>query len=154
MNKVINILGTDYVIKCKTKKEDKRLEEIDGYADFTTREIVIEAIEDFGKDIFHWTKMEIYLKEILRHEIIHVFLHESGLDSSTHRPDCWARNEEMIDWIAIQSPKIFKIFKELNIMEDSDEKITLEEKTKRNKKQKHRYRRNSRQRKNNKKKNM
>ena len=50
MNKVINILGTDYVIKSKTKKEDKRLEEIDGYADFTTKEIVVEAKEDFEWD--------------------------------------------------------------------------------------------------------
>jgi hypothetical protein len=41
---------------------------------------------------------------------------ESGLDGNGNSCDCWELNEEMVDWFAIQSPKIFKVFKELNIM--------------------------------------
>lgn len=46
-----------------------------------------------------------------RHEIMHAFLYESGLDGQSCNVDCWAKNEEMIDWFALQSKKIFKAFK-------------------------------------------
>ena len=49
----------------------------------------------------------------LRHEVIHAFLNESGLTSSSNGVDCWALNEEMVDWIAIQYPKIRKVFQQL-----------------------------------------
>ena len=56
-------------------------------------------------------------KKKLRHEIVHAFLFESGLSSNTHGIyGAWAENEEMVDWIAIQSPKIFKVFQELEIL--------------------------------------
>jgi hypothetical protein len=36
---------------------------------------------------------------------------------STGTPSAgWSQNEEMVDWLAIQSPKIFKAFQELNIL--------------------------------------
>ena len=41
---------------------------------------------------------------------------ESGLDSNSNSADSWATNEEMVDWFAIQSPKIFKVFNELKLM--------------------------------------
>ena len=58
-------------------------------------------------------------KEILRHELIHAFLYESGLNFSSHTiEDCgWACDEELVDWIAIQFPKIYKIYKKLNILD-------------------------------------
>lgn len=30
--------------------------------------------------------------------------------------DAWAVNEEMVDWLAIQAPKIFSTFKKMNIL--------------------------------------
>ena len=51
-------------------------------------------------------------KKVLRHEIIHAYLGESGLRSSSE----WAENEEMVDWFAIQFPKILKTFSELCIL--------------------------------------
>ena len=57
------------------------------------------------------------MKETLRHEIIHAFFNESGLQDSANKFDgAWSKNEEMIDWFAIQPPKIFKLFKELDIL--------------------------------------
>lgn len=57
---------------------------------------------------------EAYRKRTLRHELIHAFLNESGLSENASVPaDCgWAKHEEMIDWIAIQFPKMVKAFKE------------------------------------------
>ena len=45
-----------------------------------------------------------------------LFLKESGLDHSANSVDNWANNEEMIDWFALQLPKIFKVYKELKCL--------------------------------------
>ncbi len=42
-----------------------------------------------------------------RHEIIHAFLFESGLAENSE----WAQNEEMVDFFAIQFPKLMEVFK-------------------------------------------
>ena len=45
----------------------------------------------------------------ITHEIIHCYLEESGLgDNSGVYNYGWAVNEEMVDWFAIQWPKIAK----------------------------------------------
>ena len=36
-------------------------------------------------------------KKVIRHELVHAFLFESGLSVNS-----WADNEEIVDWIAIQ----------------------------------------------------
>ena len=50
-------------------------------------------------------------KRTIRHEIVHAILFESGLDHNTE----WARNEEVVDWIAIQFPKLLDIFKDIEV---------------------------------------
>ena len=50
------------------------------------------------------TKMKI--NKVKRHEIIHAFLFESGLAENS----AWAQNEEMVDFFAIQFPKLLKAF--------------------------------------------
>ena len=55
--------------------------------------------------------LEVYEKKVARHEIIHAFIEESGLSECTFIcKEGWAKNEEMVDWIAAQSPKIFAAF--------------------------------------------
>ena len=49
-------------------------------------------------------------KHVLRHELIHAFLFESGLDQNSNLCESWAINEEMVDWMAIQMPKIMNIY--------------------------------------------
>jgi hypothetical protein len=56
--------------------------------------------------------LEPYCKKVLRHEIIHAFMYESGLWENSHDVEGWAQNEEMTDWIAIQFPKMQKAFEE------------------------------------------
>ncbi len=94
---IINVLGTSYHVRFKTKEEDELLKEVDGYCDNTTREIIIAWFED---EPMNHKDMHEYVKRCIRHEIVHAFLYQCGLDSnSVHQ---WARNEEMVDWIAIQ----------------------------------------------------
>ena len=47
------------------------------------------------------------MKATLRHEIIHAFLFESGLQTCAFTIEGpWAENEEMIDWFANMIPKM------------------------------------------------
>lgn len=56
-------------------------------------------------------------KETLRHELIHAYLYESGLNESAYSSsESWARNEEMIDFFAIQGPKIMKTWQDANCL--------------------------------------
>lgn len=111
----VNILGTEYSVFNRNEKDDLLLDGKSnyGYTDYSTHEIVVCNKRD-NTEIQDY---ENYKKLILRHEIIHAFLFESGLDSSSLSVDVpWAINEEMVDWFAIQSPKIFKVFQELCIL--------------------------------------
>ena len=114
MKTKINVLGTEYKIEYRSFKKDKKLETADGYTDFFFKLIVIE--DDFENRNMLIEKIKKYQEKILRHEIVHAFLYESGLDCNSNKSESWADNEEMVDWIAIQSPKIFKIYKNLNIL--------------------------------------
>ncbi len=112
----VNILGTDYKIKKCKISEDKHMKKMNlsGYCAEMGKYIVIADMTDPeyfpNMDV---SEQERYRKEVLRHEIIHAFLNESGLSNCSSTPEGpWAKHEEMIDWIAIQSPKLFKAFKE------------------------------------------
>lgn len=111
--KKIDVLGTEYSILFQTAKENPLLEKLDGFCESSSKNIIVIKREP---DVLGYEDFESYQNRVLRHEIIHAFLSESGLDQNSSVLDGpWARNEEMIDWFAIQSPKIFKAFNELGI---------------------------------------
>ena len=57
------------------------------------------------------------IKQVLRHEIIHAYLYESGLGENSNSPRIpWARNEEIVDWFARQGQKIYKTWTECNCL--------------------------------------
>ena len=112
----VNILGSEWSVKFGNGKEYPNLAEMDGYTDLSTREIVVDDMEASQGQIGAKADLESYQKQVVRHEIIHAFLLESGLDSNSNSAGSWAMNEEMVDWFAIQSPKIFKVFNELKLM--------------------------------------
>lgn len=116
----VNILGTEYEILKKAYKDEETFERrsIDGFCDSFVKQIIVCDMSTY-KGWEHETIETIAQceKYTLRHEIIHAFLSESGLaDSSLRYESGWANNEEMVDWLAIQSPKIVKVFQELNIL--------------------------------------
>ena len=112
----VSILGFEWDVKFGTKKEYPNLANVDGYTDLSIREIVVDDMEASQGQIGVKADLKSYQKQVVRHEIIHAFLMESGLDSNSNSADSWAVNEEMVDWFAIQSPKIFKVFNELKLM--------------------------------------
>lgn len=116
----VNILGTEYTIKTVKISECEMLqkERWAGCCTIESKEIIVADVSE--ESYFPYMsdeEKEIYRRKILRHEIIHAFLNESGLSDSSSVPDCgWAKHEEMIDWFAIQSPKIFQAFKEVGCL--------------------------------------
>lgn len=104
----VNVLGTTYKIRFRHENEDEKLQELTGYCDYSNKTIVVAIFE---KSVDSVNNIESVQESVLRHEIMHAFLYESGLDGQSCNVDCWAKNEEMIDWFALQSKKIFKAFK-------------------------------------------
>lgn len=106
----VDILGTKYTIEERTQYEDENLKENDGYCDKTVKLIVI----DNAPEESNLKDYDAYKKKVLRHEIIHAFLFESGLHECFSHPT--GHDETYVDWFANQSPKIFKVFKEAGCM--------------------------------------
>ena len=98
----IDVLGTSYSIRQSNKVENLNLEDADGYCDHSVKSIVIDTFKDSPGSL---EDLDEYKKQVIRHEVIHAFLFESGLDTNS-----WARNEEIVDWFAIQFPKLLKAF--------------------------------------------
>lgn len=104
------ILGVRYTLDLRLYNDEPFFEEnnCDGWVSNMKKEIVIcdamsHPIYDCNT-ITHAHKLENLW---LRHEIIHAYLFESGLNANSNKfEQGWATNEEMIDWFAIQLPKI------------------------------------------------
>lgn len=105
----IEVLGTIYTITEDTEKNDHRLKYYDGYCDDSVKKCVINKIESAPNAKANPKTIK---KRIIRHELIHAFLSESGLGYDSN----WADNEEMVDWVARQFPKMLKAFKEANAL--------------------------------------
>ena len=112
----VNVLGTPYNIVFKKENEDAILKGADGYTDKTTKEIVIldeardgeDSVSDFAR----------YKRATLRHELIHAFLNESGLGASAEYGRLVNEHPEMmIDWFALQFPKILKAYEEAECLD-------------------------------------
>jgi len=114
--KTLSILGTVYTVECKKYKDDPDFakRDIDGYCDPLLHRIVLCDMTTLpGWENEPLEKINIVEQTILRHEIVHAFLDEAGLMESSLRPESgWATNEEMVDWIALTGPKIFKAWQE------------------------------------------
>lgn len=109
-----DILGTRYMIhKGMTEDDFSRLKNEDGFVDWSSKDVYIrEYRKESG--ISNW---ESYEKSTIRHEVIHAFLYECGLDCCANGTDAWAVNEEMVDWFAIMSPKIYRCFEQLGVLD-------------------------------------
>ncbi len=108
----VNVLGTKYeIVTGVDHKSDPGLGKrgVDGYCDSTIKKIIVaEMVEDD----YSCKDLKTYEKDVIRHELIHAFLFESGLDASSG----WAVNEEIVDWIALQFPKMVKAFEKLEAL--------------------------------------
>lgn len=103
----VNILGAEYTLKICNNAEDSRLNSCDGLCDETVKELLVGNYADDMGDPTCKKKLAVQVKKNKRHEIIHAFLFESGLAENSS----WAQDEEMVDFFAIQFPKLLETFK-------------------------------------------
>lgn len=108
----LNVLGTVYTIEKKAYSEDECFKE-NGFAgycsDYKKKIVILDLTTNPDWKTERLEVVKRYEAETLRHEIIHAFLNESGLKqncNSSFGP--WSKNEEMVDWFAIQGPKIME----------------------------------------------
>lgn len=110
--KKVNILGTEYEIVIDAPDE-MLPPDSDGAMDHSIKRICVARFVPDERSI---KDLDTYRKKVLRHEIIHAFLYESGIWNNSNSTDCWGMDETITDWIAIQSPKLFQAFKEADCL--------------------------------------
>lgn len=105
--KKANVLGTNYELKILSQENLQKIYgqpaiNVWGLCDYRTKTIFLD--KEIAQDKYNYNTT-------LRHELIHAILEECGIGSQVS----WAKDETLVDWIALQFPKIQKLFKEFNI---------------------------------------
>ena len=103
--KKINILGTEYELAINDSECMKK--NADGLCNFYDKKILFRSADNLLEPDSSSETKEIRQQEVKRHEIIHAFFEESGLVD-------YANNEQLVEWIAVQFPKMLEVFKETN----------------------------------------
>ena len=120
----VNVLGTPYRVEMRRRDDDIDLKSGSGaYCHGNLKLIVVGDLSTYDGNVRLENKrldmVAVRDSECLnlRHELIHAYLNESGLqDDAFEVRKAWPNNEEMVGWFAIQSPKIFATYKELGIL--------------------------------------
>lgn len=106
-NMKVNVLGTEYDVNVLEEPDEYMKDNmLQGYCDNTSKIIVVCPYDNDSDD------KEKLKDNILRHELIHAFLFESGIDAGT-----LFHNEECVDFFAIQFEKLAKIFEDAGCKE-------------------------------------
>ena len=99
MNKnTVSVLGEEYTIHLLNPEDDAALNRCQGYTDESTHEIVVQRDLRDPNDPVNVSDWGAIRKQTIRHEIVHAFF--------------YAQNEELVDWIARQGPKLYRAWAE------------------------------------------
>lgn len=93
-NGKVSILGTEYKV---TEGAGLGVTEIDGQCMNYKKMIQIRVPADMLEQDASEAEKRIRYEEVMRHEIVHAFLFESGLDE-------YFENEQLVNWIANSVP--------------------------------------------------
>ena len=106
----VNILGQEYEIKKQSEIENPKLKtrRANGLAELYSKELIIST-EASIEDEETYKNLADYEKKVIRHEIVHAFFHESGLNDYCH-------DEQLVDWLALQIPKIKKAMESVDCL--------------------------------------
>ena len=109
--KIINVLGILYQVDIVPEKEDPKLESMDGYTDPSIKRIVISDVHARPEDPENVQDQDWFQRNIIRHELIHAFVVESGCQ------DALWHSEDMVRWLAYMFPRLVAAFRETGAME-------------------------------------
>lgn len=107
----LNVLGTEYDVEL-LEHEDETMKSLNcvGYTDKTTKEIKSKLYKN--ERLVDNKNPKVNTNITLRHELIHAFLYECGIDFGMQ-----FHNEECVDFFAMQFPKLAKIFEDAGCKE-------------------------------------
>ena len=116
----LNILGTEYSLEFKPatfEKFSNQEENICGLCCRTSKKIYLlyMDINYYEKQNYSSNEMREMFASTIRHEMIHAFFYESGLAGETD----FAEDEILVDWIALQIPKIAKCMTAENLFQEA-----------------------------------
>lgn len=121
----IDVLGITYDIKVCPRDEDPYLNDNPGCGGYCDTDAKVIVLPDFTDDRYykrqHLTPKAIdnRWKVGMRHELVHAFLAESGLDDNALTWNhSWTNNEEMSDWIAIMGPRLIKAWQKCGCLDE------------------------------------
>lgn len=99
----IDVLGTEYTVTYKRPHEDTLLETALGYCDPTSKTIIILDHKPEDRRTQTYDRPDIAMSNALRHELVHAFLYESGLEA-------YYEDEVLVNWISLQFDKLREAF--------------------------------------------
>lgn len=117
---IINVLGTPYRVDMVPESEDPKLETMDGYTDPSIKRIVISDVSARPEDPEAVQDQDWFQRNIIRHELIHAFVVESG------NQDAFWHCEDMVRWLAYMFPRLVTAFHEAGAMEPCGNGVVLD----------------------------
>lgn len=105
MKMQINILGTDYEFK-----HDESVLNLgaDGLCKQYSKKIIVAPEKSMLSDDGDEHEKKERYNQVVRHEIIHAFFDEIGLD-------CYSSDEILVNMLSCQIPKMQKVFEKLGV---------------------------------------
>lgn len=103
----VDILGKEYEVV-----EDNEWllgENADGIAQFYSKRILVRPEQKMLGAHEPYAARSKRFKEVMRHEVIHAMLYESGHDEESY-------DERIVQWIAVMYPKMSEIFAKLGCL--------------------------------------
>jgi len=109
----VNVLGTEYQIIT----DDSIVSQgVDGICKSYDKQIIIRSKDNMLCADDSEAVKTVRYREVLRHELVHAFFDEAGLDE-------YSSNEQLVTWIASMFPKMVKAFREADCMEPDKENM-------------------------------
>lgn len=103
----INILGVEYEVLVQDEKENPKIKDCDGICEWVVKQIIIDT--SYKNDPENLDGINSYIHKVLRHEAFHALFAEMGINK-------WMSDEDLVDMLAMQYPKIRRIMDELDGM--------------------------------------
>lgn len=94
----IDVLGTEYEIL--VQNDNPKMKDSDGLCEWVSKKIVIADSYRYDEDALE--NIDEYIHEVIRHEAFHALFAEMGIKK-------WLQDEELVDMLAMQYPKIREI---------------------------------------------
>lgn len=102
----VNILGTDYDVLIQN--DNPKMKDSDGFCEWVAKKIIIADYYRYDEDVLE--NIDDYIHKVIRHEAFHALFAEMGMKK-------WMQDEELVDMLAMQYPKIRKIMDECDALD-------------------------------------